>query len=161
MKRNEKVPKKVKINPPIVISIPKQSITAPLPQKSVQIASQQNDSFKPPFVVPTRSFNPYEIPRTHIDKDPTARVGIIYFIQAGKRQVVKIGYTGRKNAFGRLGDLQVAHYEKLEIIATISERSVKDEGALHKRFKHLSIRGEWFTLNEEILDYIQLHAVKV
>jgi hypothetical protein len=76
---------------------------------------------------------------------------VVYFIQAGKDHPIKIGMTN--NAQSRLKNLQVGHYDKLRIIHTITGGR-KEEAALHEKFAHLRIQGEWFKPERELLQYI-------
>jgi hypothetical protein len=76
---------------------------------------------------------------------------MIYYIQAG--EYLKIGYTGSPTADGRLAALQTASPLDLRILAT-EPGEVVDETALHRRFAHLRVRGEWFRFEGELLDHV-------
>lgn len=69
--------------------------------------------------------------------------GLIYFIQSGKSGAVKIGWSST-SAESRLMELQCGNPQKLSLVKTIENKTRSDECAMHKHFKHLHIRGEWF-----------------
>src|SRR4051812_35101412 len=75
---------------------------------------------------------------------------MIYFIQSGRSEFVKIGHCAG-NPRMRLGQLQVGNPEELRLIA-VKEGGVQEEIAFHQRFDHLRIRGEWFSWDEELRD---------
>jgi hypothetical protein len=77
----------------------------------------------------------------------------IYFIQCGP--FVKIGRASDPHY--RLRELQAGNPEELTLLATVLDASVL-EGAVHDRFKHLRIRGEWFRLEPDLREFID--AVK-
>ena len=79
------------------------------------------------------------------------RAGVVYFFQKGRRQVIKIGYSGDHEE--RRQNLQVASPDRLRVIATIpGNRAV--EGALHKRFREYKITGDWYRLEGELAEYV-------
>lgn len=80
------------------------------------------------------------VARTTAPRPP--RAGFIYFIQAGTRGPVKIGWTVR-NPFGRLAFFQTGHWQTLRLVRQFPG-TVPDERALHKRFAEYRIRNEWF-----------------
>lgn len=73
--------------------------------------------------------------------------GKVYFVQSGGRPFVKIGWTVDVQA--RLVTLQCGNPDTLKLLAMISG-TADDERGWHKRFAHLSVRNEWFILNEEM-----------
>ena len=73
----------------------------------------------------------------------------VYFIQCGTAGPVKIGKA--YNVPARRKSLQTAHHEELTIIRTISDVHLNVEGWLHRRYKHLKIRSEWFTHDPDML----------
>lgn len=81
----------------------------------------------------------------------------VYFIQQGEFGLVKIGYS--KNPTHRLMVLQTAHGERLSMRAC-APGGKEQEHALHERFTHLRVAGEWFRPGEELLAYIQAVAEK-
>jgi hypothetical protein len=77
----------------------------------------------------------------------------IYFIRATLSKRIKIGVA--QDVQKRLGDLQVANSEPLELAACISvERSGLTESAVHSMFKCCRIRGEWFESTPELEKFI-------
>ena len=74
----------------------------------------------------------------------------VYFITDGMGHV-KIGYTG--DVAARLRELQACNAFTLRILGVLSGGH-EAEGILHKRFAAHRVRGEWFRLNSEILEFI-------
>jgi hypothetical protein len=77
---------------------------------------------------------------------------VIYFVRAGVKGPIKIGRTDQLSQ--RVQGLQVAHYEELTLLA-VEPGSRAVERALHQRFDHLRLRGEWFRPGMELLAYIE------
>ena len=75
----------------------------------------------------------------------------VYFIgdDAGR---VKIGHTSQRIG-KRLSGLQTGNALKLRLLAW-TPGAAEDERALHAAFTHLHIRGEWFTLNDEVRAFL-------
>lgn len=76
----------------------------------------------------------------------------VYFIQCG--DFVKIGISAC--AESRITNLQTSTPYDLEILYAFPGTGF-DERELHKRFKHLRHRNEWFRLTDEIHDFIAEH----
>lgn len=98
-----------------------------------------------------------------------AKDAVVYFIAAGNPALaVKIGVTTWATVSSRLGALQSANHEPLELLGVIPFRHMAQpmkaaedkERALHRQFRHLQRtregnRGyEWFTASEELLRFI-------
>lgn len=81
--------------------------------------------------------------RPHLPAD-----GYVYFISDG--EAVKIGFS--EKPLRRIKGLQSGHPKPLTLLGTIPA-SVMDEMALHKRFDHLRIQGEWFRATLELTIY--------
>lgn len=83
--------------------------------------------------------------------------GCVYFIGAGPRPLrVKIGYT-RGDVTARLRQLQTGSPVELRIVATI-DGGPDLEARLHRTFRPLHVRGEWFTVAhklESLLFYLE------
>ena len=77
---------------------------------------------------------------------------MIYFIKSESGHV-KIGYT-RNNVERRLTELQVGNPFKLSILKTI-DFPKKQEILIHQKFYSSRCQGEWFLLNEDILEFIE------
>jgi hypothetical protein len=74
----------------------------------------------------------------------------VYFIRAGEDGPVKIGKAW--DVIRRLNGLQAACWVELRLLATSQELT---ERAMHERFAHLRIRGEWFRAESELLEFIK------
>jgi hypothetical protein len=71
---------------------------------------------------------------------------VVYFIRAG--DAVKIGRT--TNLPGRLKALATASAVPLELLAAVpGGRELETQ--LHKRWRHLHLRGEWFRADEALV----------
>jgi len=76
--------------------------------------------------------------------------GFIYFIQMGEDGPVKIGYsTTVENLRHRLDFMQVGNPAPL-LLRGVIRGSQRDEQALHRAVWQHRLRGEWFTLSEQI-----------
>lgn len=75
--------------------------------------------------------------------------GYVYFIQEADQGAVKTGFTV-SNPFQRLMELQTGNSCKLSLVGAIWGDSSL-ERSIHKLYKHLRIRGEWF--KAEILTF--------
>jgi len=73
----------------------------------------------------------------------------IYFVSDG--EYIKIGITD--NIFKRLSSLQNGNPRNLELLGIYSG-GIKTEKAVHKKFKSLSCRGEWFKYHADIINHI-------
>jgi hypothetical protein len=76
---------------------------------------------------------------------------VIYFIQSGDSEFVKIGYCAGE-ARARLGQLQVGNPLPLRLVS-VKEGGKNIEALLHDRFEHLRVRGEWFKWDAELRDF--------
>ncbi|ART68194.1 hypothetical protein BTO20_05995 [Mycobacterium dioxanotrophicus] len=74
----------------------------------------------------------------------------VYFI-SDEHGNVKIGYATSVQA--RFADLQVANASELTIVLEMPG-GPKLERELHRRFAEHRVRGEWFKLTTDILEYI-------
>jgi hypothetical protein len=77
----------------------------------------------------------------------------VYFIQQGDSGAIKIGCS--KNPSQRLAGLQTGHSEPLRLL-TCAVGSQAQERALHDRFAHLRVSGEWFRPADDLMAYIRL-----
>lgn len=82
----------------------------------------------------------------------------VYMIRAGESGPVKLGCAD--DPYHRLGELQVAHYERLRIIR-LWAGSYVEEALLHVRFSDLHIRGEWFAFSKAMLGEVGLELLEV
>lgn len=90
-------------------------------------------------------------PRSDGTLSERSRPGFIYFLQNGRRKVVKIGYT--RDHGGRVSSMQSANPEELRVLATIRGTRLA-EAELHKRFAKYNVRGEWFRLEGDLAKYV-------
>jgi DNA-binding XRE family transcriptional regulator len=74
---------------------------------------------------------------------------MIYFIQ--HTDFIKIGYT--KEIHKRLNQLQVSCPVKLKILGLI-QGTCDDEAKYHNMFNHIHSHGEWFSANQDLIDFI-------
>jgi len=74
---------------------------------------------------------------------------MIYFIQ--HTDFIKIGYT--KEIHKRLNQLQVSCPVKLKVLGLIPG-TFDDESNYHNMFNHIHSHGEWFSANQELIDFI-------
>lgn len=79
-------------------------------------------------------------------------VPTIYFAQAGEGGPVKIGWTAKPRR--RFATLQTDCWLRVDILASIPG-SMRDEAALHERFRAHRIRGEWFRPVPELLAFAE------
>jgi hypothetical protein len=75
---------------------------------------------------------------------------MIYFIRS--QEFVKIGYTDDLNV--RLPQLQTGNPHSLELLL-IHPGDIKVERELHSAFAEFHYSNEWFTLSEEIKEFIE------
>jgi Meiotically up-regulated gene 113 len=78
---------------------------------------------------------------------------LVYFVRAG--DAVKIGRTG--NLAARLKALATGSAVALELLAAVPG-GARLEARLHRRWRHLRLRGEWFRADEELLRSIREEA---
>ncbi|ATW24152.1 GIY-YIG nuclease family protein [Candidatus Formimonas warabiya] len=84
-------------------------------------------------------------------EDPINIWSYVYFIQAGYEGPIKIGSSN--NVEKRLNSLQTSCPDKLMVLHfTTGGRAL--EKYLHKKFEKHVKHGEWFSPDQEILDYI-------
>jgi hypothetical protein len=90
-------------------------------------------------------------PRSDGSLSERSRPGFIYFLQNGRRKIIKIGYT--RDHGGRVSSLQNANPDELKVLATIRGTRMA-EAELHKRFSKFNVRGEWFRLEGDLAKYV-------
>lgn len=76
---------------------------------------------------------------------------VLYFIEAGPGGPIKIGVTDDLSA--RLKQLDTGCPFELSVLATFPGTEIH-EAALHAKFSHLLLKGEWFASAPELVDYI-------
>lgn len=90
-------------------------------------------------------------PRSDGSLSERSRPGFIYFLQNGRRKIIKIGFT--RDHGGRFASLQMANPDELKVLATIRGTRLL-EAELHKRFAKFTVRGEWFRLEGDLAKYV-------
>jgi hypothetical protein len=79
-------------------------------------------------------------------------VGWVYFIICMDAERCKIGFT-KGDVHKRLKSLQTGSASELILIAK-HPGTPETERALHDKFAHLRLRGEWFDLTDELRAYL-------
>lgn len=96
---------------------------------------------------------------TNMKVDNSDYEGYLYFILAKNEEVKRIKIGRSKNPSARLNDLRKRSDclgLNLEILHTIkSDDCVSLETEMHKKFKHLNLKDEWFEYSNDILEYIE------
>jgi hypothetical protein len=77
---------------------------------------------------------------------------VIYFMQGGKRGLIKIGFTAGPVS-ARRRSLQCASPVRLNVLLTLPGDE-PEEKALHARFAHLRRHGEWFRPGPDLLAFV-------
>lgn len=75
---------------------------------------------------------------------------MIYFVREGNR--VKIGYSSKPA--GRLATLRTATANDHVVLGVMAGDKAQ-EAELHRRFRHLHVRREWFDLTNEVVAFIE------
>jgi hypothetical protein len=83
---------------------------------------------------------------------------VIYFVQAGRRGCIEIGYT-EGDVEQRVADLQARCPQRLYLLL-ILEGSEGDEQLLHQQFAGLHRSGEWFWPGRKLLAYLAEYGAK-
>lgn len=82
-------------------------------------------------------------------------LGFVYFVQAERTGLIKIGYTGALEK--RLDSLRGGSAERLELLGHLrATRSL--EYQLHSRFAAARLHGEWFRPVDDLLDFVRENA---
>lgn len=76
----------------------------------------------------------------------------IYFIGSVGSMAVKIGKSN--NPEKRLAELQTGHPHKLVLYAVVENVTPDYEMKLHRILAHIRKEGEWFELNDELIDFM-------
>lgn len=86
-----------------------------------------------------------------IQKKKNVKSGFVYFIKADSGKI-KIGWS--VDPIERLKTLQTGSPEILTLIGCI-RGTREDEGVFHRMFKHYRLHCEWFSYDENLLEYIK------
>lgn len=79
-------------------------------------------------------------------------IGYVYFVQGECGGSIKIGHS--QNPKDRLKGLQTGYPDTL-IILFMMPGSEQEEFALHEKFRHIKLNGEWFKPEKELIDEIE------
>lgn len=91
-------------------------------------------------------------PPPPIEERPViTEAGYIYFIFNKSISAIKIGYSLRPKE--RLASLQTSNPVELRLVAVVKGDMV-DERNYHARFQTYRLKGEWFTLHDELRELI-------
>ena len=74
----------------------------------------------------------------------------VYFIEMN--EFIKIGFT--RNLSRRLEELALGHPYEILLLHDIPG-TFDTETDMHRRFRHLHVRGEWFKKDAELLEFIE------
>jgi hypothetical protein len=102
-----------------------------------------------------RRYHPYHLdefknnPEDPWDDEITGRV---YFLSTRCGRYVKIGYA--TDVSRRMTEIDLCHPEPLALLGSMPGNP-RIEKFMHRKFKDLRVRGEWFHLAEEIQQYIR------
>ena len=77
-------------------------------------------------------------------------MSVYFLLMHSKDRLIKIGKS--KSPYFRITSFPETMPFEVEIVATTN---LYEEDELHERFAHLRIKGEWFTYNKEIEDFIE------
>ncbi len=86
--------------------------------------------------------------------------GCVYFLQAGIAGPIKIGFAcDYAGAFYSAATLQTYAYEDLRLLGVVpAVKGFETERELHRQFKTICRRGEWFSPDETLIAYIKEYA---
>jgi hypothetical protein len=81
-------------------------------------------------------------------------VGYVYFIQIGSCGDIKIGFS--TNILNRFNTIKTSIPDQIKLLGYMSG-SMKLEKELHKKFRVLWKKGEWFHCDRVLIDFINEH----
>lgn len=83
----------------------------------------------------------------------------VYFAQGDDGGPIKIGVT-TNDPRQRIDNLQTGYpFGRLRLVGLI-RGSDRTEGEIHRRFRHLRMRGEWFAPAPDLCSFVQLIDLK-
>lgn len=77
---------------------------------------------------------------------------MIYFVRSADGATIKIGRT--KHIVIRMKELAISYGDGVQLLGTEDGGKIREE-ALHRRFSHFRVEGEWFRSDPELLGYIR------
>lgn len=90
----------------------------------------------------------------YFDTPPDPNQTWVYFVRRGEDGPIKIGISIRPDV--RLGELQMGSPEPLTLLGVI-EGDYTTERGLHRQFRYVHLRGEWFAPHPDLMAYIERH----
>jgi hypothetical protein len=84
---------------------------------------------------------------------PVRRAQSLYFIQKGDDGPIKIGVAASVRS--RVKNLQVGNSEPLKLLLSVDQTEDINERALHRKFRHLRLEGEWFRPGTDLIELIR------
>jgi hypothetical protein len=85
----------------------------------------------------------------------TRYMGCVYFLRRDDEDLVKIGSSCYRILRQRIRTLESETGTKLHLMGTLPSPWAMTELGLHDAFVAYRVRGEWFQLSPEILDFIE------
>jgi hypothetical protein len=85
--------------------------------------------------------------------DENAPRGIVYFLECGGDDAVKVGYT--THLWKRIGDLRTSSAKPLTLMDYV-RADKRVEKALHLALKSERLTGEWFKASDKTLDLLYM-----
>ena len=101
--------------------------------------------------IPRSDKAPKICPKCKSEKWNEGSDDIAYFIQAGENGSIKVGTTN--NILARI-NLFKTHHDKDLIVRLLIPGGAYIEQEVAKRFKHLRIRGEWYSPGDDLIAYM-------
>lgn len=80
--------------------------------------------------------------------------GDVYFAKPQNTNIVKIGKCGLGGAAKRIFALQLGCPQTLDLLGVIPGGGLLMEHEIQKRFAKYRVHREWFTLSDEIIEFI-------
>ena len=77
--------------------------------------------------------------------------GYVYFVRNSDNDVIKIGFASNLGA--RIASLQTGNPELLVLVMSLLG-SREEEKQIHERFSSKRLRGEWFSLDAELEEFL-------
>ncbi|MEZ4884975.1 MAG: KilA-N domain-containing protein [Chitinophagales bacterium] len=77
----------------------------------------------------------------------------VYFFQSTASKIVKIGQT--HNLQRRQNTIENSHGYPIKLLKAIRVPDESHEKAIHKQFKHIRLKGEWFKLTPKLQQFIE------
>jgi hypothetical protein len=77
------------------------------------------------------------------------RQSYVYIIHCKQLNTIKIGYSD--NPFARLSQLQMGNSSELSLLS-LFKGGKKEEASLHDIFQFNKVRGEWFSVDDNLIE---------